>query len=158
MDENDKRVNLGERNLIACMVEVLKSAVATSGGSPLLREGEIAALYHGDDSSVFVRVAIADVARLHALRDTVLSGDFSKALTTSLNEKAPRASSSPREYFVHVDRSVFAERFVACWTTVEPLLCRETKRRSCSDDSYTLLRLESRPSSTLTPILTPWRW
>ena len=67
VDEDDRRVNLGERNLLACMVEVLKSAVAANGGAPLLREGEIAALYHGDDSSVFVRVVIADVARLHAL-------------------------------------------------------------------------------------------
>ena len=81
MDEDDKRINLVERRLVSCMIEALKTAALSEDAPLLLHDGEMAGLYFGDDNAVFVRISIANVARIHALRDAVLSGDLSKALT-----------------------------------------------------------------------------
>ena len=125
VDEDDKRVDIAERQLTMCLIEALKTAALFDDAPPLLQAGEIAGLYLGNDNAVFVRVAIADVARLHALRDTVLSGDFSKALTRGLVDRAPHGD---RSYVVHVDRSAFAERFESALLRLDKLTTHQEER------------------------------
>ena len=69
----------------------------------------VAAMFIGDNSCIFVRICVSDVATLHGVRDLFLRGLFTQNLEEELKENAQL-----KDLRFEVDRTHFAEKYEQC--------------------------------------------